>query len=129
MTHYYAFIHKDEASDFGITFPDFLGCVTAGRTLDEAMKMAVEALAAHIELMAEEGIAIPEPSSFEKIVSEAAAQPGAVPYLVRAPDVADRAVRLNITLPESLVRRIDERTRNRSRFLARAAEDALSKTD
>jgi hypothetical protein len=37
-------------------------------------------------------------------------------------------VRVNITLPERSLHRIDERARNRSAFLARAAEKALAKS-
>ena len=33
---YVAYLHKDRDSDFGVSFPDFPGCVTAGRTLEEA---------------------------------------------------------------------------------------------
>ena len=41
---YVAIIHKDHDSDFGVSFPDFPGCITAGLTLDEAKGMALEAL-------------------------------------------------------------------------------------
>ncbi|MBL0942631.1 MAG: type II toxin-antitoxin system HicB family antitoxin, partial [Alphaproteobacteria bacterium] len=34
--NYIALIHKDKNSDFGVSFPDFPGCITAGKTLDEA---------------------------------------------------------------------------------------------
>jgi len=50
----------------------------------------------------------------------------AVAFLVTLPEPAERRVRVNITLPERLLRRIDERAANRSAFLARAAEKALS---
>jgi predicted RNase H-like HicB family nuclease len=52
---YVAIIHKDPDSDFGVSFPDFPGCITAGRTLDEAKDMALEALSGHIEVMREAG--------------------------------------------------------------------------
>jgi hypothetical protein len=48
-----------------------------------------------------------------------------VAVLIPAPEAPDRAVRINITLPERLLRRIDEHTGNRSRFLADAAAQAL----
>ena len=35
MRQYIALIHKDADSDYGVSFPDFPGVVTAGRTLDE----------------------------------------------------------------------------------------------
>ncbi len=51
---YVAIIHKDLDSDFGVSFSDFPGCITAGRTLDEAKDMALEALSGHIEVMRED---------------------------------------------------------------------------
>ncbi len=68
MTEYVALLHKDDDSDYGVSFPDFPGCVTAGSTLEEARKMAQEALTAHIQLMIEDGDKIPEPSSLDRIV-------------------------------------------------------------
>jgi hypothetical protein len=50
----------------------------------------------------------------------------AVAFLVNLPETADRSVRVNITLREGLLRRIDERAANRPAFLARAAEKALA---
>jgi len=47
---YIAIIHKEADSDFGVSFPDFPGCITADLTLDEAKDMALEALAGHIEV-------------------------------------------------------------------------------
>ncbi|TIV05731.1 MAG: CopG family transcriptional regulator, partial [Mesorhizobium sp.] len=36
MRHYIGLIHKDADSDFGVSFPDFPGVITAGTSLDEA---------------------------------------------------------------------------------------------
>jgi predicted RNase H-like HicB family nuclease len=44
MIAYIALLRKESGTDFGVDFPDFPGCVTAGKTLEEARKMAVEAL-------------------------------------------------------------------------------------
>ena len=41
---YVAIIHQDRDSDFGVSFLDFPGCITAGRMLDEAKARALEAL-------------------------------------------------------------------------------------
>ena len=49
MRTYIALLRKDPDSDYGVDFPDFPGCVTAGSTLEEARAMAEEALAFHIE--------------------------------------------------------------------------------
>jgi predicted RNase H-like HicB family nuclease len=42
---YIAYLHKDRGSDYGVSFPDFPGCITAGKTLEEASRLAPEALA------------------------------------------------------------------------------------
>lgn len=51
MAAYIALLRKDDASDYGVDFPDFPGCVTAGLTMDEARHMAAEALQLHVEGM------------------------------------------------------------------------------
>ena len=73
---YVAIIHKDPDSDFGVSFPDFPGCITAGRTLDEAKVMALEALTGHIEVMREAGEPVPAPSSLEEAMNDPRFQDG-----------------------------------------------------
>jgi predicted RNase H-like HicB family nuclease len=52
-------LRLDADSDYGVSFPDFPGLITAGTDLDDARAMAEEALALHIEGLAEDGEAIP----------------------------------------------------------------------
>ena len=52
---YVAYLHNDRNSDFGVSFPDLPGCITAGKTPDEARLLASEALAFHVEGMIEDG--------------------------------------------------------------------------
>ena len=127
MTSYIGLIRKDSDSDFGVDFPDFPGCISAGTTLDEARRMAQEALELHVGGMIEDGEALPVGSSLETIMADPE-NADAVAFVVTVPDAADRTVRVNITLPERLLRRIDERAKNLSAFLARAAEKALSES-
>jgi len=127
MTSYIGLIRKDADSDFGVDFPDFPGCVSAGATLDEARNMAQEALELHIGGVLDDGEALPVPSSLEAVMADPK-NADAVAFLVSVPEAADRTVRVNITLPERLLRRIDERAKNRSAFLARAAEKALQES-
>ena len=127
MTSYIGLIRKDTNSDFGVDFPDFPGCVSAGATLDEARQMAQEALELQVRGIVEDGERLPAASSLEAIMAD----PGnadAVAFLVALPEAPYRTVRVNITLPERLLRRIDERAKNRSAFLARAAEKALAES-
>src|SRR5260370_18600519 len=102
---YIAYLHKNRKSDFGVSFPDFAGCVTAGKTLDEARRLAAEALSLHIEGMMEDGAAIPEPSTLDQLAGDPAMK-GAVAFLVSI-DVAEKAERYNITARRSKMEPID----------------------
>lgn len=124
MTAYIALLRKDPGSDYGVDLPDFPGCVTVGRTLDEARRMAVEALELHIEGMVDDHLTIPEPSSLETIMAQPEHR-DAVAVLVEVAARAAKAVRINVTLPQDLLDAIDRTTRNRSRFLAEAARAKL----
>jgi predicted RNase H-like HicB family nuclease len=78
---YIAYLHKDRDSDFGVSFPDFPGCVTAGRTLEEARRMAAEALALHVAGMIEEGEVVPKRSNLDALKNDPNMR-GAVAVLV-----------------------------------------------
>ena len=64
---YIALMHGDDEPGFGISFPDFPGCISDGDTEDEAIRRAQEALTFHIENMAEDGERIPLPSTCAEI--------------------------------------------------------------
>jgi predicted RNase H-like HicB family nuclease len=68
MRNYIGLIHKDADSDFGVSFIDFPGLVTAGTDLDDARNMAEEALAFHVEGLIQDGEAIPNPSTLEAVM-------------------------------------------------------------
>ena len=106
MANYIALIHKDADSDFGVSFPDFPGVVTAGASLDEARAMAEEALALHVEGMIEDGEAIPDASSLEVVMADPENRDGVV-ILVKLTGPARRSVRVNVTLPEDALAEID----------------------
>lgn len=130
MSNYIGLIHKEAESDYGVSFPDFPGVVTAGATLDEAREMAEEALAFHVEGMLEDGDAIPEPTTLETVMSDPANR-DAVAILVSLKTQAPKAVRINITLPEDVLLRIDTYAEaqglSRSGFLARAARHEIER--
>jgi predicted RNase H-like HicB family nuclease len=124
MTAYIALLRKDADSDFGVNFPDFPGCVTAGKNLDEARRMAVEALELHIKGMKHDHDAIPEPSSLEVVMKDSDNRDG-VAVLVEVATKPAKSVRVQVMLPEDVVEAIDRRTNNRSRFLSDAAKTKL----
>ena len=129
MRHYIALIHKDADSDYGVSFPDLPGVISAGSTLDEARSMATEALAFHLEGLAEDGEAVPEPSSLEEIMSIAENKAG-VAVLIEAPTAEVKSVRVNITMPADVLDEIDRYAERegftRSGFLAQAARKMMA---
>jgi predicted RNase H-like HicB family nuclease len=126
--NYIGLIHKEASSDYGVSFPDFPGVVTAGKDLDDARAMAEEALTLHIDGLLEDGEAVPEASSLEEVMSDPENKDG-VAILVAVKTDAAKCVRVNVTLPEDVLAQIDkfakERGLSRSGFLAQAAKKAI----
>lgn len=63
---YVSFIHRDEAG-YGISFPDFPGCVAVAETADAVVREGREALAFHVEGLWADGDSIPPPRSIEAV--------------------------------------------------------------
>ena len=129
MANYIAIVHKETKSDFGVSFPDFPGCITAGKNVDDAKDMAQEALTLHIQGMLEDGEQLPVPSRLEDIISDPD-YANAIAYLVvSVPDAKPRTVRVNVTVPEMTLKQIDvaakKRGMSRSSFLVHAAQNAI----
>jgi predicted RNase H-like HicB family nuclease len=86
--NYIAYLHKDQKSVYGVSFPDLPGCVTSGRTLDEARSNATEALPLNLQNMAEDNETIPEPSTIYDIgVADDPAMKDAVALLIVKADL------------------------------------------
>ncbi len=127
MRFYIGLIRKEGGSDYGVSYPDLPGCVTAGSSLDEARIFAEEALALHLQGLADDGEAAPAPSSLEEIMGDPENRDGvAILVPVRA---NNRAVRVNVTLPADVLERIDAyaeaHSMSRSSFLAQAAKHEM----
>ena len=124
MRYYVGIIHKDEGSEYGISFPDFPGCVSAGVSVEELKTGAEEALAGHIDLLLEDGVDIPPPSSVEDIMADPDFADG-MPVLIRVAKIEDRTVRVNITLKQSELGAIDRNAAmhgvSRSAYIAKTA--------
>ncbi|MCW9033507.1 MAG: type II toxin-antitoxin system HicB family antitoxin [Alphaproteobacteria bacterium] len=115
-----AFVHKDKKSEYGISFPDFPGCVSAGETPEDALHQGEQVLQFHVDGMIEDKEALPKPSAIEDIGIGDAVLVALVPVLLPG-----TKRRYNVTLDEDMVAEIDARTNNRSRFLEQAARQAL----
>ena len=126
MIYPYA-IHKDPDSDYDVSFPDLLGCVTAGETIEEARIMAQEAAEAHLEVFVDDGDPLPRPSRIDDYVNHPDFE-GALFWGVVSIDISklsNKTKRINITVPERELAAIDAYAKalglKRSSFLVSAA--------
>ena len=124
MRQYISLVYRENNACYGVIFPDFPGCISAGETFEDVLRMGAEALTAHVHGMQQDNEPVPEPRSLEQI--KAAGEDwidwdGAVAALVPLLPPAGRAVRINVTMDERLLAQINAVTGNRSAFLADAA--------
>ncbi len=101
---YCSCLHIEADKEIGISFPDFPGCVSVGKTIEEAISNGVEALNFHIEGMIEESFEIPMPSAISTINNKIDSK-----YIVfvdiEIPE--SRAKRINMTIPEFVISKAD----------------------
>jgi len=132
MQKYIALFEEVKGKEsYGVVFPDFPGCISAGDTFEEAMQMAHEALAGHVNLLKAEGGKIPAPRTLDQIKNTwedwkewEDNYDFVVGYVTLLP-LKTSAKRVNIMLDETLLAQIDRVTKNRSSFLAEAARRML----
>jgi len=114
----------------GVSFPDLPGCVSWGVDAGEAVRNAEEALAFHLEGMAEDGEEIPDPTHLGVLIEAAYADRGQpVTYAAITVEAPPSGERVNVYLSRALLRSIDnycaEFGVNRSAFFAAAAKAQL----
>jgi predicted RNase H-like HicB family nuclease len=125
MAEFVGIIHTDNEPGYSVCFPDFPGCITAGDTLQETYSMAREALQFHIEGMLEDGEPLPKKTyTLDDTKKHPFARDAHTLFMLDV-DVPTRPIRVNITMDENLLRRIDSTASNRSAFLAEAARRLL----
>lgn len=126
-----AFLHTD-GDGWGISFPDFPGCVSDGLTEDEALARGEEALAFHVEGMREDGEGLPTPRPVAAIMADPElAEWRREALIAYVPLLLDRGSprRVNVSLDPGLLEAIDReasrRRMTRSAFLSSAARAEL----
>ncbi|WP_420607920.1 type II toxin-antitoxin system HicB family antitoxin [Novosphingopyxis sp.] len=131
---YYGAISKGEGS-YGIVFPDFWGCVSAGDSYDEVIAMGHEALQFHIEGMLDDEDPIPVPSqvTLDSVAAELADPDemkeagerwiAVVPILVIVPEKNEPRP---IVMDADLLRSVYSAEPNARRFIEDAVRRQLS---
>jgi predicted RNase H-like HicB family nuclease len=134
MLYPIAIENGDEHHAYGVTVPDLPGCFSAGETLEEAVNNAKEAITGHIELLIELGDDIPAVSSLSALVADS--QYAGYTWALVDVDLSrllGGTEKINVTLPKSLIDRIDRcvathpEFKSRSGFLAQVAIERIAK--
>jgi predicted RNase H-like HicB family nuclease len=124
LTTYIALLRKDPDSDFGVDFPDFPGCITAGSTLQETRLMAQEALEAHIGCMRELRQLIPEPSPLDDVMADPE-NAEAIPFLVAVRDHPSKDVQVNVMMTDEDLKKVDALARKQSKSRSAVLAEAV----
>ena len=106
-------------SSYGVWFVDLPGCVSAGKSIAEAIEGAHEALALHVAGMIEDDLELPAPA-------EPTLEEGSVAVSMIGVILPGRKKRVNVTIDEGVLAAIDAVTNNRSEFLEKAALKELT---
>lgn len=119
-----AMARGDRGQGYTARFPDLPGAGATGADMAELLSQARESVRQALLRLADEGREWPEPTPLEQL----SAQPGETPFLV---DVAvdDAPLRVNISIGERLLQRIDEAAEakgmSRSAYIAAACRASL----
>ena len=120
-----AIVETIAQAGYQATFPDLPGCVAHGASMGELLGDARARLSTALKTLADQGESWPEASGIEQARAAAA---GGVVLLIDI-EVDDPPTRVNISIGEQLLKRIDAAAQSsgmtRSGFLAQAARRAL----
>ena len=125
---YPAVLERGPKGAFGAWFPDFPGCVAGGRSQEQTIERAENALAQAVDGLFEHGRPLPAPTPIERIVLPKGCD--FLAYFIVGVDPPDPSERVNVYLPKSLIGQIDRRAAelgmSRSSFFGLAASTALT---
>ena len=126
MKYFYAIMHKDEGSGYGVTFPDLPGCLSAADSEDDVLRNASEAL----ELWFDDQPYV-EPSRLDQVRASAAEEikGGGTPIAVPHNRNDHRVARVNLSIERGILDAIGKAAAEcyltRSAFVAQAARNEI----
>ncbi len=116
------FIQNDDKS-YTVRFPDLSGCITEGKTLENAIYMAKDVLAIWLDVAIERGHTIPVASKPDEITSEAGGFVSLIDVDLDAyrRENDTRPIRRTVSLPHWM----DTKAKNAGLSLSKVLQDAL----
>ncbi len=127
MKYFYAIVHKDQDSAFGVEFPDLPGCFSAADKIEDVLPNACEALDLWFDDQPDVA-----PSRLDQVTAlarDSLAQGGSFILAVPRIERGGKQERVNLSLDSGVLAAIDrvavERGFTRSGFLAQAAVNEI----
>lgn len=125
--HFIAILEYADGCEVGAYFPDIPGCVACGKTTEEAIANAKEALSLHLFGMEEDNEKIPEPSDLSAVKPGAGEIPVMIevfmkPYRER---MNTHYVKKTLSIPNWLNTAAEEQHINFSAVLQNALKEQL----
>lgn len=114
---YPAIFHKNNDNSYTVIFPDLSGCITEGKSLGEAMRMAQSAINQWIEYSKDKNLQIPKPTEINNIKVNS----NEFVSLIRTDIKDSHAVKRTVSIPKWM----DERVTEAGLSLSRVLQDAL----
>jgi predicted RNase H-like HicB family nuclease len=134
MPRYIALV-DGKAGNYGVVIPDLPGCTSAGKTVEAALRNAVEAVRLWAQDARASGEALPRPRSIDALRRDpdvvAALAEGAALSMVPLLLDSGRPAKANLSVDTGLLEAIDEAAEahglTRSAFLASAAREKIER--
>ena len=114
---YPAIFHKNNNNSYTVIFPDLSGCITEGKSLGEAMRMAQSVINQWIEYSKDKNLQIPKPTEINNIKVNS----NEFVSLIRTDIKDSHAVKRTVSIPKWM----DERVTEAGLSLSRVLQDAL----
>lgn len=114
-------LNQDDGS-YTITYPDLPGCISEGKSLENALYMAQDALRVWLGHLLDHGEDIPAPTALQQV----SAGPGSFANLIRAVVREDRAVRRTVSIPKWMDDQVSAAGISLSKVLQEALRARLS---
>jgi predicted RNase H-like HicB family nuclease len=108
---YPIFIHKDEASDYGVIVPDLPGCFSAGSTIEEAVNNAREAIECHLQGLLLDKDPIPLKNPIEYHLNNPDFNDAVLARVeIDLSKISAKTTKINISLPEAFLKQFNDYT-------------------
>ncbi|PLY35370.1 hypothetical protein F164LOC_20755 [Pectobacterium carotovorum] len=126
------YLHETQSGGFSGFVPDIDGVIFAGEDIDNAITDAYAAIDLHLEYQAEKGKKLPVAQDVKVHLTDGDCQGGYWAFVdIDLSKYDGKTVKLNITLPQNLLARIDHHVElnkgSRSGFIAELARRELQK--